>query len=195
MSEKSSLPKSLILCAIVSVLVIGVPAVLHATLGLPRFWTVLGVLAAVIFVSAVLPPYVISRLSKKRSPSHERIRATRTWQSPKTPENVLNEIDAAFRGRGAITRLNNASMEIKLGSDEEFRKWGIFSVRGRQALPSMMEIHILPNESGSLITVEARDDLGWFIGPLSTRVKQEAKKTVDRRLDQLGAFSGIDRKV
>lgn len=195
MSDRSAFSKSIVSSVIVALLVIGVPAVLHITLGIPRFWTVIGALVAVVYTSVVLPPYIVSRLVMRRSPSHERIRATRTWQSPKPPQIVLDEIGAALRGRGAVSRLDDQALEITCGSDEGFRRWGVFSERGRQQLPSRMTIQVLADGSGSRVTADARDDLGWFLGPLGSRVKQEAMKAVESLLDELDSLAEMERRA
>ena len=191
--KNSSFSKSLISAIILSVLAVGIPAALTVTVELPSFWIVIGVLVSVVFASAVLPPYLVSRLARKRKATHSRITVSRRWQSPLRAQKVLQDVVATLGQSGTISHLGEASVEVLVGSDEEFRKWGVYSNRGRGSIPAVMTINVDSNEHGSLISVEARDNLGWFLGPISPRVKREVKNTLSRLLDELAASLGLNR--
>lgn len=193
MMKNSSFSKSLVSAIVVSVLAVGIPVVLNVTVELPRFWIIIGALVSVVYVSAVLPPYLVSRIARKRKVAHSRITDSRKWQSPLRAQKVLQDVVATLGQRGSVSHLGAASVEILFGSDEEFRKWGVYSKRGRGSIPAVMTIHVDSNEHGSLILVEARDNLGWFLGPISPRVKREVKNTLTRLLDELAASLGVDR--
>lgn len=173
MRENGSFSKVLSLTALVWLVTLGIPVFFLLARGSSIWWVVAGLVVAVIFSSAVLPPYFVTSATRDKAPNHERIHAVRTWHSPLLPDETLGRVRNAFQKKGSVVRSNENSIEISFGSDLAFRKWGIFTEQGRQALPMHLSVRVISAGAGSQVTAEARDDLGWYIGPLGRRVRAE----------------------
>lgn len=177
MSENNLFSRVLAVTILVWLTAIGIPLFFWIATGASLWWLVAGLVAAIIYSSAVLPPYFIAFATKDKKPTHERISVIQRWDCPLSPAEAVDSIYKAFQGEGSVVSLDERSVDLSFGSDLTFRKWGIFVERGRQALPTRLIVSAVPASAGSQITAEARDDLGWYLTPLGQRVKTEAANT------------------
>lgn len=175
MHKVKSFQKAVAVTALVWVFAIGVPVALWAVSDISLWWLAAGVLLAFFHSLWALIPYITVAATRGKTPTHERIQATQTWDCPLPPSVAVERIIDAFPAKTSITQPEDTSAVLLFGSDVELRRWGIFTNRGRRELPMCMSIRAAPTNGGSRVTVDTRDDLGWYVGPIGKEVIAEAE--------------------
>lgn len=168
----SSKARPTVSTVVLSLLVIGVPLVLYWTVGLPIIWTILGVCVSLVFAAVTWAPSLVVRYSKDREPSHERIHVEQSWESPLQPIAVIQQIESALDGKAQAHRLESGIIRIDRGSDIDFRRRGVFSQKGRDALPIQVIVSATAQGPITKVSASGKDNLGWFLGPLGKDVKE-----------------------
>lgn len=188
--RKTSLARSITLTVLVCVVATVTLYALHSIWDVhPVLLFLLG-FAAYFYAIVTIIPHVISRFARRRPPSHERIQGVRVWESSLSPEEALQSISTAFQGSGTVVNAEGNRTELALGSDAAFRRWGLYMEPGRRALPVRLVVEAAAQETGSQITAEARDDIGWYYWGLKERDKTEVEKAISELLDRTVAATG-----
>jgi hypothetical protein len=151
---------------------------LNRTMGLSPMWTMLGALVAAIVSSVVLPAHIVSRTNMGRWNSRPRVRSYGSWRTPLEPSAVVQRTEAAFKDDARTRRVDATTLEIAVGCDVDFRRWGVFTARGRAALPAVVTVSVVVDRDGARVSARARDDFGWYAGRLGKRVEDAARKTL-----------------
>lgn len=180
MSTQPGRTKAIAAVVLVWLLAVGLPVILIRTTNLPTIWTILGCLVAVIVSSAVLPPYIVARATRSWKNDRPRVTCEESWATPLNPSDVAKRIESELQGSARIKRVDASTMEVAVGSDVAFRRWGVFMARGRDALPALVTVSAVADGQGARVSACGRDDLGWYAGPLGKRVEDASLDTIKR---------------
>lgn len=164
--------------AAIWLLIVCLPLLLNRTLGLTPLWTIFGALVAAIVSSVVLPPHIASRTNRGWAKERPRVGLYESWTTPLEPSAVIQRIEAAFKDDARPRRAGATTLEIAVGSDVDFRRWGVFTARGRAALPAVVTVSVVIDREGARVSARARDDFGWYAGRLGKRVEDAARETL-----------------
>ena len=138
-----------------------------------QFLMVCGVLLVVGLVLGQV--YVVPRLARRAS-KHPRITSTEVWASSLAPAQVLGRIREELDDLEPTVTPDGSALEVAVGSDVTFRRRGAGSEAGWRALPLLVTFHVVPSGTGCRITVDARDDLGWYPEPPAGFVEDEVRR-------------------
>ena len=187
--RKNSLARSLTLTVLVCVVATVALYALHRIWGVHPVMLFLLGFAAYFYAVVTIIPHVVSRIARRRPPSHERIQGARVWESALSPEEALRSISTALQGSGTVVHAEANRSEIALGSDAAFRRWGLYLEPGRRAIPLRLIVEAKAKETGSQITAESCDDIGWYFWDLKERDKREVENAISELLDQTVAVT------
>ncbi|TDL43039.1 hypothetical protein [Kocuria rosea] len=138
-----------------------------------QFLVTLGVVLVVGLVLGQV--YVLPRLARRTS-KHPRITSTEDWESPLAPVQALARIQEELADLEPTVTPKSSALEVAVGSDVTFRRRGAGSEVGWRALPLLVTFRAAPSGTGSRITADARDNLGWYPAPPATFVEDEILK-------------------
>ena len=117
------------------------------------------------------------------APSHDRITRTAQWQSPLDPEEALDAIAHAVTAVNGTPDVRSTrapgGLRLAWGSDETYRIKGSASDTGWAALPVAALFMAVSDGSGSRLTAEVRDDLGWYPAEPAPFVENEIHRRGD----------------
>lgn len=92
------------------------------------------------------------------------------------PAQVLGRIREELDDLEPTVTPDGSALEVAVGSDVTFRRRGAGSEAGWRALPLLVTFHVVPSGTGCRITVDARDDLGWYPEPPAGFVEDEVRR-------------------
>lgn len=127
--------------------------------------------------------------STKNKPMFER---TESWVSPLPASAASDAVAQAFSDRNAKVVQDGCSVNIRRGSNWQYRLWGNLLSAGRQNVPVALVIEAKPAAEGSVINAHAFDTFGFR---LVEKAFFGAKETFEEQLEQLLAVAAGAAKV
>jgi hypothetical protein len=118
-------------------------------------------------------------VGSRTKPMFER---TEHWLSPLSPEVVLTAISAAFSPEKATIRQDGDFLEIRTGSNWQYRLWGNLFSWSRGNIPVALTVRVRAVKHGSQIEAHAFDTFGVR---LTDQAFFGAQETFESRLDGL----------
>lgn len=150
----------------------------------------------VFFVAAGVPflmGYTIPRLTwhraRNKTPTHERIRASREWLSPQGHHEALRRIRAEFEDGGRVVAQDEWSLKLAFGSDLAMRS-GAPMKRWPELIPVLLTVTVTPAdtvtpaEGGCRVSAESRDDLRERKIPIENLIRSDAVAKNTELLDR-----------
>ncbi|WP_284750852.1 MULTISPECIES: hypothetical protein [unclassified Arthrobacter] len=107
---------------------------------------------------------------------------TEQWFSPLSPDEVLAAISTAFASEKAKIQQDEDSLEIRTGSNWQYRLWGNLLSLGRKNLPVAITIRVRAAKQGAEIEAHAFDTFG---PRLTDQAFFGAQETFEDRLNVL----------
>lgn len=153
MSEKPRTPTAAVIVLVV-VLVGGLLAL--RLVEMPWWGWILGL------GGLVVAGWVFARFAA-HAPRHDRFVLEDRWATALPVSGALERISAHFAGEGATIHKSQDEITVEMGSDRKFRFLGVESTRGRRAFPAILNITAEPSGTGAVLSVRARDNLGWYL--------------------------------
>lgn len=132
--------------------------------------------AVLLVIGLVLGQVFGVRWLARRGPKQPWIHSAGTWESPLSPAHALKRIRAALEDLHPAIEGNVTCLRVAVGSDVTFRRRGMGSEVGWQALPLLATFRVTPREAGCRIEAEARDNLGWYPAPPIQLILDELEK-------------------
>lgn len=118
------------------------------------------------------------------------------WAAPQPPETVLETLAAAFSFHGEEVRREKSSVEVRLGSNAEYRMWGNMTAEGRKHLPIALTFTASGAGTGTTVEVYARDTFGFRLGSgKSFGVPETFNWRIEEFLSYAAGVLGINRPV
>ena len=114
------------------------------------------------------------------------------WLSPLSQGEVLAAISAAFASENAKIHRDENSLDIRTGSNWQYRLWGNLLSLGRKNLPVALTISVRAASPGTKINVRAFDTFGFR---LTDQAFFGAKETFEDRLNALLKMAAAAAKV
>ncbi|WP_045732378.1 hypothetical protein [Pseudarthrobacter chlorophenolicus] len=117
-----------------------------------------------------------------RSRTKPMFEKTDQWLSPLSPGEVLAAVSTAFAPEKAKVRQDGNVLDIRTGSNLQYRLWGnLFSV-GRRNLPAAITIRVRAAKQGAEIEAHAFDTFGFR---LTDQAFFGARESFEDRLNEL----------
>ncbi|MBT2554276.1 hypothetical protein [Arthrobacter sp. ISL-5] len=107
---------------------------------------------------------------------------TEHWSSPLSPESVSNAISRAFASEKARIRQNDDLLEVRVGSNWQYRLWGNLFSWSRREVPVALTVRVRAAGEGAHIDAHAFDTFGFRV---TDHAFFGADKTFEHRLDVL----------
>ncbi|MFJ5695961.1 hypothetical protein ACIP9X_19205 [Arthrobacter sp. NPDC093125] len=107
---------------------------------------------------------------------------TEYWSSPLSPESVFEAISTAFGSEKARIRQDGDLLEVRTGSNWQYRLWGNLFHWSRQAVPVALTVRVRAAGEGTQVDAHAFDTFGFR---LTDHAFFGTEKTFADRLDAL----------
>ncbi|MDK1328287.1 hypothetical protein [Arthrobacter sp. zg-Y1143] len=108
------------------------------------------------------------------------------WTALQPPQAVLETLAAAFSFHGEDVRREKSSVEVRLGSNAEYRMWGNMTEEGRKHLPIALTFTASGFGTGTAVEVYARDTFGFRVGSGKSFGVPE---TFNRRIEEFLSYA------
>lgn len=159
--------------SVIGMTLFGIPVFLWTFTGVSAWWIGAGFIAGVIYCSGAIPPYAFSHHSGARHGHSEVIRYSDSWQTALSPRQVFDALLDKFPQGEHKEGPKEDTLHIFTGSEVHFRRWGVFTQSGRESIPLSMKIEAHPNEGGTVVSTEVRDNFGWYLEPFGKKLTDE----------------------
>ena len=118
------------------------------------------------------------------------------WTLSQPPQAVLDALAAAFASHGEDVRREKSSVEVRLGSNSQYRVWGNLTSEGRAHLPVALTFTASESGGGTALSVYARDTFGFRVGSgKSFGVPATFNRRMEEFLSYAAGVVGIHRPV